>query len=61
MPVKHPKVVVLLAAYNGMQWIEDREHQESKFMAEMAEDVAALLVTLPAKIKGTFQAIHFEN
>ena len=24
MPVKHPKVVVLLAAYNGMQWIEEQ-------------------------------------
>ncbi|MDR6927997.1 glycosyltransferase [Pseudomonas sp. BE134] len=24
MPVKHPKVAVLLAAYNGMQWIEEQ-------------------------------------
>lgn len=60
MPVKHPKVAVLLAAYNGMQWIEGREHRESKFKAEMAEDVAALLATLSAKIKGTFQTIHYK-
>jgi rhamnosyltransferase len=24
MPVKHPRVAVLLAAYNGMQWIEEQ-------------------------------------
>lgn len=24
MPVKHPKIAVLLAAYNGMQWIEEQ-------------------------------------
>jgi len=33
---------------------QHREHQESKFMAEMADDVAALLATLPPKITGTF-------
>jgi len=34
---------------------QHRDHQESKFMAEMADDVSALLATLPSKIKETFQ------
>ena len=33
---------------------QHQEHQEAKFLAEMARDVAALLVTLPDKIRGTF-------
>jgi len=36
MPVKHPKVAVLLAAYNGMQWIEE---QLSSILGQSAIDV----------------------
>jgi hypothetical protein len=34
---------------------QHRQHQESKFQAEMAVDVEKLLGTLPAKITGSFQ------
>lgn len=36
MPVEHPKVAVLLAAYNGMQWIEE---QLASILAQSAVDV----------------------
>ena len=36
MPVKHPKVAVLLAAYNGMQWIEE---QLNSILGQSAVDV----------------------
>ena len=36
MPVKHPKVAVLLAGYNGMQWIEE---QLSSILGQSAVDV----------------------
>lgn len=36
MPVEHPKVAVLLAAYNGMQWIEE---QLTSILAQSAVDV----------------------
>ncbi|MFJ7106516.1 glycosyltransferase [Pseudomonas sp. NPDC098740] len=36
MPVKHPKVAVLLAAYNGMQWIEE---QLASILGQSAVDV----------------------
>ncbi|MBB6158338.1 rhamnosyltransferase [Pseudomonas sp. JAI115] len=36
MPVKHPKVAVLLAAYNGMQWIEE---QVASILGQLAVDV----------------------
>lgn len=36
MPVKHPKVAVLLAAYNGMQWIEE---QLTSILGQSAVDV----------------------
>ena len=34
---------------------QHQEHQEAKFLAEMARDVSALLATLPNKIRGAFQ------
>ena len=37
MPVEHPKVAVLLAAYNGMQWIEE---QLVSILTQSAVDVA---------------------
>lgn len=36
MPVKHPKIAVLLAAYNGMQWIEE---QVASILGQQAVDV----------------------
>ena len=36
MPVKYPKVAVLLAAYNGMQWIEE---QLTSILGQSAVDV----------------------
>ncbi|MVV48164.1 glycosyltransferase [Pseudomonas sp. PB120] len=36
MPVKHPKVAVLLAAYNGMRWIEE---QLASILGQSAVDV----------------------
>ena len=37
------------------QATQHREHQTSKFMAEMASDIEALLATLPTKIQHSFQ------
>lgn len=36
MPVEHPKVAILLAAYNGMQWIEE---QLTSILGQLAVDV----------------------
>lgn len=36
MPVKHPKIAVLLAAYNGMQWIEE---QVASILGQQSVDV----------------------
>ncbi|WP_426234010.1 glycosyltransferase [Pseudomonas sp. TWP3-2] len=36
MPVKHPKIAVLLAAYNGMQWIEE---QVASILGQRSVDV----------------------
>ncbi|RON95722.1 glycosyl transferase [Pseudomonas fluorescens] len=36
MPVKHPKIAVLLAAYNGMQWVEE---QVASILGQQSVDV----------------------
>ncbi|MGY2258314.1 glycosyltransferase [Pseudomonas sp. SDO55104_S430] len=45
MSVKHPKVAVLLAAYNGMQWIEE---QLSSILAQSAVDVTVFISIDPS-------------
>ncbi|UZE19652.1 glycosyltransferase [Pseudomonas sp. B21-054] len=45
MPVKHPKVAVLLAAYNGMQWIED---QLASILDQSAVDVTVYISIDPS-------------
>jgi rhamnosyltransferase len=45
MPVKHPKVAVLLAAYNGMQWIEE---QLSSILGQSAVDVTVYISIDPS-------------
>ncbi|AMQ86324.1 MULTISPECIES: glycosyltransferase [Pseudomonas] len=45
MPVKHPKVAVLLAAYNGMQWIEE---QLASILAQLAVDVTIYISIDPS-------------
>ncbi len=49
MPVKHPKVAVLLAAYNGMQWIEE---QLASILAQSGVDVS-LYISIDPSIDGT--------
>ncbi|MEB0224708.1 glycosyltransferase [Pseudomonas sp. 10S4] len=45
MPVKHPKVAVLLAAYNGMQWIEE---QLASILAQSAVDITVFISVDPS-------------
>jgi rhamnosyltransferase len=45
MPVKHPKVAVLLAAYNGMQWIEE---QLTSILGQSAVDVTVYISIDPS-------------
>jgi len=45
MPVKHPKVAVLLAAYNGMQWIEE---QLASILGQQAVDVSVFISIDPS-------------
>lgn len=45
MPVKHPKVAVLLAAYNGMQWIEE---QLASILVQSAVDVTVFISIDPS-------------
>jgi rhamnosyltransferase len=45
MPVKHPKVAVLLAAYNGMQWIEE---QLASILSQSAVDVTVYISIDPS-------------
>ena len=45
MPVKHPKVAVLLAAYNGMQWIEE---QLTSILGQSAVDVIVYISVDPS-------------
>ena len=60
MPVKHPKVAVLLAAYNGMQWIEE---QLTSILCQSAVDVS-IHISIDASNDGTeawcesFAALH---
>ncbi|SEN06139.1 rhamnosyltransferase [Pseudomonas sp. ok272] len=45
MRVKHPKVVVLLAAYNGMQWIEE---QVASILDQLAVEVTVYISIDPS-------------
>ncbi|MNJ19950.1 glycosyltransferase [Pseudomonas alkylphenolica] len=45
MPVKHPKIAVLLAAYNGMQWIEE---QLASILDQSAVDVTVYISIDPS-------------
>lgn len=45
MPVKHPKVAVLLAAYNGMQWIEE---QLTSILGQSAVDLTVYISIDPS-------------
>ncbi|MGE7962604.1 glycosyltransferase [Pseudomonas sp. NPDC089918] len=45
MPVKHPKVAVLLAAYNGMRWIEE---QLASILDQSAVDVTVYISIDPS-------------
>ena len=45
MPGKHPKVAVLLAAYNGMQWIEE---QLASILSQQAVDVTVYISVDPS-------------
>ena len=49
MPVKSPKVAVLLAAYNGMHWIED---QLASILGQSAVDVT-VHISIDASTDGT--------
>ncbi|WP_166224562.1 glycosyltransferase [Pseudomonas atagonensis] len=49
MPVKHPKVVVLLAAYNGMQWIEE---QLASILGQSAVDIT-VYISIDSSTDGT--------
>lgn len=49
MPVKHPKVAVLLAAYNGMQWIEE---QVASILNQSGVDVT-LYISIDPSTDGT--------
>jgi rhamnosyltransferase len=49
MPVKHPKVAVLLAAYNGMQWIEE---QLASILAQSAVNLT-VYISVDASTDGT--------
>lgn len=62
MPVKLPKVLVLLAAYNGMQWIEQ---QLSSILGQSAVDVT-IYISIDPSTDGTeawctaYAAVHPE-
>lgn len=45
MPVKYPKIAVLLAAYNGMQWIEE---QLTSILDQTAVDVTVYISVDPS-------------
>ncbi|VEF12190.1 glycosyl transferase family protein [Pseudomonas fluorescens] len=45
MPVEHPKVAILLAAYNGMQWIEE---QLATILGQTAVDVTVYISIDPS-------------
>jgi len=45
MPVKHPKVAVLLAAFNGMQWIEE---QLASILGQLAVDITVYISIDPS-------------
>ncbi|QJI44950.1 glycosyltransferase [Pseudomonas sp. ADAK2] len=45
MPVKHPKIAVLLAAYNGMLWIEE---QLASILGQIAVDVTVYISIDPS-------------
>ncbi|WP_350601392.1 glycosyltransferase [Pseudomonas sp. 65/3-MNA-CIBAN-0223] len=45
MPVKHPRVAVLLAAYNGMRWIEE---QLASILSQSAVDVTVCISIDPS-------------
>lgn len=49
MPVKHPKVAVLLAAYNGMQWIEE---QLASILSQEGVDVT-IYISIDPSTDGT--------
>lgn len=49
MPVKSPRVAVLLAAYNGTQWIEE---QLASILAQSAVDVT-VYISVDASTDGT--------
>jgi rhamnosyltransferase len=49
MPVEHPKVAVLLAAYNGMQWIEE---QLVSILGQLSVDVT-LHISIDPSTDGT--------
>lgn len=49
MPVKHPKVAVLLAAFNGMQWIEE---QLASILGQSGVDVS-VYISIDASADGT--------
>jgi len=49
MPVKHPKIVVLLAAYNGMQWIEE---QLASILGQSAVDIT-VYISIDSSSDGT--------
>ncbi|MGA5482599.1 glycosyltransferase [Pseudomonas siliginis] len=62
MSVKHPKVAVLLAAYNGMQWIEE---QLASILGQLAVDVT-VHISIDPSTDGTeawcaaYAAQHFQ-
>lgn len=49
MPVNHPKVAVLLAAYNGMQWIEE---QLASILAQSMVNVS-IFISIDPSVDGT--------
>lgn len=49
MPVEHPKVAVLLAAYNGMQWIEE---QLTSILGQSTVDVT-IYISIDPSTDGT--------
>ncbi|MEW7858191.1 glycosyltransferase [Pseudomonas chlororaphis] len=49
MSVKHPKIAVLLAAYNGMQWIEE---QLGTILGQLVVDVT-IYISIDPSIDGT--------
>ncbi|WP_242205750.1 MULTISPECIES: glycosyltransferase [unclassified Pseudomonas] len=62
MPVKHPKIAVLLAAYNGTQWIEE---QLATIIGQLFVDIA-VYISIDPSVDGTeewcaaYAALHQE-